>query len=111
MMFFLGLVVFDHVRHRVWIVRNVFTDGEGSLRAKYNQAVREIRATRRRLDVPVAAEHPQAPKTAPAQGDFKFHSREIYGGGAQVEGIHSRGRHFSGRHQPALRRKDRRRPV
>ncbi len=42
MMFFLGLVVFDHVRHRVWIVRNVFTDGEGSLRAKYNQAVREI---------------------------------------------------------------------
>ena len=48
MMFFLGLVVFDHVRHRVWIVRNVFTDGEGSLRAKYNQAVREIRATRRR---------------------------------------------------------------
>jgi len=32
MMFFLGLVVFDHVRHRVWIVRNVFTGGEGSLR-------------------------------------------------------------------------------
>src|ERR1700682_5949093 len=29
MMFFLGLVVYDHVRHRVWIVRNVFTDGEG----------------------------------------------------------------------------------
>ena len=37
MMFFLGLVVFDHVRHRVWIVRNVFTEGEGSLRAKYQR--------------------------------------------------------------------------
>src|ERR1700721_1936997 len=56
MMFFLVLVVFNHVRHRLWIVRNVFTDGEGSLRAKYNEAVREIQATRRRLDVPVAAE-------------------------------------------------------
>src|ERR1700751_5850859 len=53
MMFYLGLVVFDHVRHRVWIVRNVFTDGEGSLRAKYNQAVREIHATRRRTRPPL----------------------------------------------------------
>src|SRR6202166_1499994 len=53
MMFFLGLVVFDHVRHRVWIVRNVFTDGEGSLRAKYNQGVREISDTRRLLELPI----------------------------------------------------------
>ena len=37
MMFYLGLVVFDHVRHRVWIVRNVFTEGEGSLRSKYRR--------------------------------------------------------------------------
>ena len=35
MMFYLGLVVFDHVRRSVTIVRNVFTDGEGSLRTKY----------------------------------------------------------------------------
>lgn len=34
MMFYLGLVAFDHVRHRVWIIRNVFTEGPGSLRAK-----------------------------------------------------------------------------
>ncbi len=39
MMFYLGLVVFDHVRRRVWIVRNVFTDGPGSLRSKYRAAV------------------------------------------------------------------------
>ena len=44
MMFYLGLVVFDHVRRRVWIVRNVFTDGEGSLRARYRAAVERIRA-------------------------------------------------------------------
>src|ERR1700736_1493269 len=59
MMFFLGLVVFDHVQHRLWIVRNVFTDDEGSLRTKYNAALREIRATRRRLDGPVNGEHPR----------------------------------------------------
>jgi anthranilate synthase component 1 len=53
MMFYLGLVVFDHVRHRVWVVRNVFTGGEGSLRAKYQAAVREIRATRKLLASPM----------------------------------------------------------
>jgi len=53
MMFYLGLVVFDHVRHRVWIVRNVFTGGEGSLRAKYRAAVREISETRRLLELPL----------------------------------------------------------
>ena len=34
MMFYLGLVAFDHVRHRVWVIRNVFTEGRGSLRAE-----------------------------------------------------------------------------
>jgi len=56
MMFFLGMVVFDHVQHQVWIVRNVFTDGEGSLRSKYLAAVREIEATRKLLDQPLATE-------------------------------------------------------
>jgi len=53
MMFFLGLVVFDHVRHRLWIVRNVFTEGEGNLRSKYRAAVREISETRRLLELPI----------------------------------------------------------
>ena len=52
LMFYLGLVAFDHVQHRLWIVRNVFTDSEGSLRAKYNAAVREVAATRRVLERP-----------------------------------------------------------
>jgi anthranilate synthase component 1 len=50
MMFYLGLVAFDHVQHRVWVIRNVFTKGEGSLRAKYNRALREIQRTRRALE-------------------------------------------------------------
>jgi len=53
LMFYLGLVAFDHVQHRVWIVRNVFTEGPGSLRAKYDAAVREIRRTRLMLEGPL----------------------------------------------------------
>jgi anthranilate synthase component 1 len=58
MMFFLGLVVFDHVQHRIWIVRNVYTDAPGGLRSKYNAAIREIAALRKLLAKPVAAENP-----------------------------------------------------
>jgi anthranilate synthase component 1 len=57
MMFYLGLVAFDHVRHRVWVIRNVFIEGESrtkrSLRQKYDAAVREIRRTRRKLESPL----------------------------------------------------------
>ena len=53
MMFYLGLVAFDHVRHRVWIIRNVFTESPGSLREKYDAAVEEIHRTRRVLDGPL----------------------------------------------------------
>jgi anthranilate synthase component I len=52
-MFYLGLLVFDHVQHRVWIIRNVFTDEQGTLRAKYEAAVREIKRTRRMLEAPL----------------------------------------------------------
>ncbi|HLW99616.1 MAG TPA: anthranilate synthase component I [Candidatus Acidoferrales bacterium] len=62
MMFFLGLVVFDHVQHRMWIVRNVYTGGPGGLRAKYNAAVREIGAQRRVLNKPVDIENPRRRK-------------------------------------------------
>jgi len=53
MMFYLSLVVFDHVRHRVWVIRNVFTEGSGSLRAKYDAAVREVHRARRLLKGPL----------------------------------------------------------
>jgi anthranilate synthase component 1 len=53
MMFYLGLVAFDHVQHRVWVIRNVFTEGPGTLQTKYEAAVREIRRTRRILEGPL----------------------------------------------------------
>src|SRR6266704_233417 len=55
LMFYHGLIVFDHVQHRLWIVRNVFTDGHGNLRAKYDAVVRDIKETRRLLEEPLAA--------------------------------------------------------
>jgi anthranilate synthase component 1 len=59
LMFYHGLIVFDHVQHRVWVVRNVYTDGHGSLRAKYDEAVREIARTRRLLEQPTVGEQPK----------------------------------------------------
>ncbi len=57
LMFYLGLVAFDHVQHRVWIVRNVFTEGlrGAALRRAYDAAVGEIEATHRALQMPLAA--------------------------------------------------------
>jgi anthranilate synthase component 1 len=72
MMFFLGLVVFDHVRHQLWIVRNVFTEEAGSLRTKYNAAVREIRATRRRLEEPLTPEPPKRRHSRPLEVKSNF---------------------------------------
>ena len=56
LMFYHGIIAFDHVQHRLWIVRSVFTEGPGTLRSKYNAAVREIKRTRQQLGQPVAAE-------------------------------------------------------
>jgi len=61
MMFYLGLVVFDHVQHRVWVIRNVFTDAPGTLRAKYDAAVREIQRTRRILGGPLPRQRKARP--------------------------------------------------
>ena len=73
MMFFLGLVVFDHVRHRVWIVRNVFTAGAGNLRSKYDAAVREISETRRLLELPLKKHGRKAKhRTAPLRVESNF---------------------------------------
>ena len=77
MMFYLGLVVFDHVRRRVWIVRNVFTDGPGSLRAKYNAAVREIRETRRHLAAPLEHGTAAAPRRGPLRVTSNFSRPEF----------------------------------
>jgi anthranilate synthase component I len=59
LMFYRGVIAFDHVQHRLWIVRNVYTEGPGTLRAKYAAAVKEIQKTRAQLEVPVEKEKPQ----------------------------------------------------
>ena len=56
LMFYFGLIAFDHVQHRLWIVRNVSTEGKGTLREKYDTAVKEIEKTRALLEQPVEAE-------------------------------------------------------
>src|SRR6202047_2137667 len=56
LMFYHGIIAFDHVQHRLWIVRNVFTEGPGTLRAKYKAAVREIKRPRALLQNPAPAE-------------------------------------------------------
>lgn len=74
LMFYHGIIAFDHVQHRLWIVRNVFTEGPGSLRAKYNAAVREIKETRRLLEEPVAAERRKKLSATKKRGSLKVAS-------------------------------------
>src|SRR5260370_4799291 len=93
LMFYHGLIAFDHVQHRLWIVRNVFTGGpNGSLRARYNAAVREIRRTRKLLEHPVAAERPhrKTEEGQQAKNPLAFPPERIYGRGPQSSTVHSR---------------------
>jgi len=69
LMFSLGLLAFDHVQHKLWIVRNVFIEGPGNLRAKYDAAVREIRKMRRLLEQPLPSAQHRA-----RRGELRVHS-------------------------------------
>jgi anthranilate synthase component 1 len=78
LMFYHGILAFDHVQHRLWIVRNVYADGRDSLRTRYHAAVKEIQRTRKLLEAPAASEQSRKPlkgkKTAPAiSSNFKRH--------------------------------------
>ena len=101
MMFYLGLVAFDHVQHRVWVIRNVFTEGKGSLRAKYDAAVREIRRTRRKLKSPLPRQRRTRRGAAAARG-IELHEGAVHGRCAQSQELHSRRRYLSGGPQPAI---------
>lgn len=71
MMFYLGLVAFDHVRHRVFVVRNVFTEGGGALRTKYDAAIREIRKVRGALAARLPRQrHPTPRRPLRIQSNF-----------------------------------------
>ena len=80
LMFYHGIIAFDHLQHRLWIVRNVHTDGEGTLRSKYNAAVREIRRTRELLEQPAPNEPPKKEskkRTAPLHVTSNFRREEF----------------------------------
>jgi len=49
LMFYQGIIAFDHVQHQLWIVRNVYIEGPGTLLGKYKAAVKEILQTRQML--------------------------------------------------------------
>jgi anthranilate synthase component 1 len=54
MMFFSRLLVFDHVRHQIIIIANVFTDGKTEgLEDKYRKAIDDIEAVEARLEDPI----------------------------------------------------------
>jgi anthranilate synthase component I len=79
LMFYHGILAFDHVQHRLWVVRNVFTEGPGLLRAKYNAAVKEIKRTRALLQEPSPAELPRKTgkkKSRPLKVNSNFRKSE-----------------------------------
>jgi len=54
MMFFSRVLAFDHVRHQINIIANVFTDGESEgLEDKYRKAIDDIEAVEARLEDPI----------------------------------------------------------
>jgi anthranilate synthase component 1 len=78
LMFYLGLVAFDHVRQRAWIIRNVQIPPRASaraLRAAYDSAAREIARTRRALERP----EPRVPRRKPAAAKLRVTSNMTRG--------------------------------
>jgi anthranilate synthase component 1 len=66
LMFFSTLLVFDHVKHRIIIIRNVRSDGAASqaaLRNAYRRAAAELRSIERKLQAPLSlSEQKKAPR-------------------------------------------------
>ncbi|MFQ5778999.1 MAG: anthranilate synthase component I, partial [Terriglobia bacterium] len=52
LMFFSHLLVFDHLRHQILLIANVFPDKRQSLRRQYQRAVADLAALARRLARP-----------------------------------------------------------
>jgi anthranilate synthase component 1 len=58
-MYFSSVLAFDHLRHRIHIIANIFTErGSQSLEAKYRDAVLRIEAIERRLQAPISLPQP-----------------------------------------------------
>ena len=65
-MFFSTILAFDHLRHRIHIIANVFADRGGqSLEAKYKDALRRIEQIEQRLTGPISLPAPQPYEAIP----------------------------------------------
>jgi anthranilate synthase component 1 len=66
-MYFSNLVAFDHVQHRLFLIANVLTEeGRGTLRAKYDAAVRQIGRLESLLRRPL-----ELPRRHPPRGPWR----------------------------------------
>ncbi|HUI42756.1 MAG TPA: chorismate-binding protein, partial [Terriglobia bacterium] len=62
-MYFSNLVAFDHVQHRLFLIANVLTEeGAGTLRAKYDAAVRQLARMERLLRRPLELSRHRPPR-------------------------------------------------
>jgi len=69
-MYFTNVVAFDHVQHRLFLIANVLTEeGKGSLRAKYDAAVRQLDRVELSLRRPL-----QVPRVRPPSGPLRVRS-------------------------------------
>jgi anthranilate synthase component 1 len=62
-MYFSSLVAFDHVQHRLFLISNVLTEeGRGTLRSKYDAAVRHLARLERQLGGPLSLPRSRRPR-------------------------------------------------
>ena len=66
MMYFSTLLAFDHLRHRIHIITNIFNDrGAQGLEAKYQDALLRIEQIEKRLTIPISISAPASPAEIP----------------------------------------------
>jgi len=65
-MYFSTLLAFDHLRHRIHIITNIFNDrGAQGLEAKYQDALLRIEQIEKRLTIPISISSPASPAETP----------------------------------------------
>jgi anthranilate synthase component I len=65
-MYFSTILAFDHLRHRIHIIANIFNDrGAQGLDAKYQDALLRIEQIEKRLTIPISISSPASPVDIP----------------------------------------------
>ena len=77
-MYFSTVLAFDHLRHRIHIIANIFTDrGSRSLEDKYNDALLRIDQVEKRLTGPISL--PAPPQRQSSEPESNLSEAEYYG--------------------------------